>query len=116
MNKGYELGGGKGELRLGHCRWVRQGRKHSGERSGLEIEVGEGDVIGHEVTWRKMVGTWRERVSKRPRGLCDGESQPWLHVGSICRDCGHTKELRPLSGGPDLTGRQWEQSLAFVYF
>lgn len=64
MNGGSEIGSGGGELRLGLCRWVWQGSKHSEGRSGLETEMGEADIVGDEVTWGRMVGNWREGVGK----------------------------------------------------
>lgn len=80
-----ELGGRGGELSLGQSRWVWQGRNHSRERSGLETEMREGDITRDEVTWRTMVGIWREGVRTRPKGPHDGESQCWLHLSSIRR-------------------------------
>lgn len=61
-----ELGGRGGELSLGRPRWVWQGRKHSGKRRGLETEMGEGDITRDEVTWRRLVGIWRDEVRTGP--------------------------------------------------
>lgn len=57
-------------------------RQEAFKRDHGWVEVGDGDVIGDEVTWRRMVGIWGEGKDK-PRGLRDAESQHWLHLESL---------------------------------